>query len=219
MRRKKNYYSIIRIQLSPNRGAGCTQISNSARKGEREVAKNSCLSKLSKQIPQSLNMLTFAPTKQKVMQSKYCAVATKEFKVNSFGNATIEESSPPLNREILKMYSSTVGFCQKEKGSQRKTATDFKNFFRQNLLQGSSTCNVPDIIFTHASTPTHIAQLDCPNFNCCCFKKIKGVLNVSAHTHCHVPEISLWGFWHWNLCMAGWVQRGSSHLNCYSGHK
>lgn len=40
----------------------------SARKGDREVTKKSCLSKLSKQIPQSLNMLTFTPTKQKVIQ-------------------------------------------------------------------------------------------------------------------------------------------------------
>lgn len=75
-------------------------------------------------------MLTFAPTKQKVTQSKYCVVTTKEFEVNHSGNATIEESPPPFNREILKTYSSIVWSCQKVKRSQRNTATDFKGFFQ-----------------------------------------------------------------------------------------
>lgn len=164
MRRKENYCNIMRIYSSPNRATGYAHkyLTLLGKERKRWQRNPSCLSKLSKQIPQSLNMLTFAPTKQKIMQSRYCAIATKEFKVNHFGNATIEESSPLFNREIVKMHSSTAWFCQKVKGSQRITATDLKNFFfRQSLLQlqGSCTCNMPDIIFTHASTSTHIAQL------------------------------------------------------------
>lgn len=129
MRRRENCYNTIRIYSTPNRATGhahkyLTLLGKG--RGDKEILPL----KLSKQIPQDLNMLTFAPTKQKVMQSKCCVVATKEFQVNHFGNATIEESSPLPNREILKMYSSIVWFCQKVKGSQRKTATDFKIFFQ-----------------------------------------------------------------------------------------
>lgn len=148
------------------------------------------------------------------MQNKYCVEATKEFKVNHFGNGTIEESSPPLNREILKMYSSVVWFCQISKGIPKENSNRSQEFFfRQSLLQlqGSSTCNMPGIIFTPASMSAHIAQLDSPSFNCCCFKRSKVLLNVSVHTSCRVPEVSLWSLWHLDLCMAGWIWGVSSH--------
>lgn len=109
----------------------CTQISNSARKGKREVTKKSCLSKLSKSNPSELECTDICTYKNKSHSKQILCNNYKESKVDHFGNATIEGSSPPCNREISKVYSSIVWFCQKVKRSQKKTATDFKIFFRQ----------------------------------------------------------------------------------------
>lgn len=147
---------------------------NSARKMERW--QRNPVFKTLQANPSEVEYADVYTYKTKVMQNKYCVEATKEFKVNHFGNGTIEESSPPLNREILKMYSSVVWFCQISKGIPKENSNRSQEFFfRQSLLQlqGSSTCNMPGIIFTPASMSAHIAQLDSPSFNCCCFKRSK----------------------------------------------
>lgn len=128
----------MRIYSPPNRGAGHAHKHLTRLGKEREISqRNPVFQNSPNQIPQSLNTLTFAPAKQKVTQSKYCVVTTKEFKVNHSGNATIEEPPPPFNREILKMYSSIVWSCQKVKRSQRNTATDFKGFFSDKVCSSS----------------------------------------------------------------------------------
>lgn len=94
--------------------------------------------------PSEVEYADVSTYKTKVMQNKYCVEATKEFKVNHFGNVTIEESSPPLNREILKMYSSIVWFCQISKGIPKENSNRSQEFFSDKVCSSSKA--VPPVI-------------------------------------------------------------------------
>lgn len=137
MRRKENYCNIMRIYSPPTRAAGHAHKYLTLLGKEREVTKKSCLSKPSKQIPQSLNMLTLAPTKTKshakqILCSSYKRVQSEP--LWKYYNRRVITSFQQENCEDVFIHCLVL---PKGKGIPKEKSNRFKEFLSDKVCSSS----------------------------------------------------------------------------------